>query len=308
MSEKVELSPGVRVLAARQDGVVTAAQAARLGVSRSRIHRLLHRGTWRPLARGAYWVVPHGEPRPATRVRAAQLTCRGHTVAVGPTAAQLHALQGTDGRDPTIHLACRSHRKPRDGIVFHKLGTGETTTVGGIQVTTVAQTVGDILRTEDRMTAVSVLDSALHQGLLPRGVAGLERLVCGRTGVDDARRRMREADGRAESPLETRNRLVCADAGMPPEILQWPLTHPRTGVRYRVDAGYPRRWVGVEADGREVHDRPRALHQDRERQNALLSAFPGLVLLRFTWRDALAPEQFLDALRCALGVRGRGGW
>lgn len=150
------------------------------------------------------------------------------------------------------------------------------------------------------MTAVSVLDSALHQGLLPGGPAELERLVIGRTGVDQALRRMAEADGRAESPLETRNRLICTDHGMPPETLQWPLPDPQSGTRYRLDAGYPSRWVGVEADGRDVHDRPGALHADRGRQNDLLSAYPGLVILRFTWADSVNPERFLGALRRAL--------
>lgn len=116
---------------------------------------------------------------------------------------------------------------------------------------------------------------------------------------------MTEADGRAESPLETRNRLVCTDHGMPPEILQWPLTHPQSGVRYRVDVGYPSRWVGVEADGRSVHDLPEAVHRDRMRQNALLSAFPGLVLLRFTWWDSHHPDRFVADLRQALA---RAAW
>lgn len=301
MIKGIELPPGVRVLANRQDGVVTAAQAVRLGVPSSRIQRLARHGTWRPLARGAYWVVPHGEPRLTTRVRAMQLTCRGRTVAAGPTAAQLHGVEGTDSRDLTVHLASPFRRRPRDGVVFHLLpGRSETTSVRGIEVTTVAQTVADILRTEDRMTAVSVLDSALNQGLLHGGVADLERLVFGRTGIDRALRRMSEADGRAESPLETRNRLVCTDHGMPPETLQWPLPDPHSGTRYRLDAGYPSRWVGMEADGRGVHDQPSALHADRGRQNDLLSAYPGLVILRFTWSDSLRPERFVGALRRAL--------
>jgi hypothetical protein len=305
MIDKVELPDGIRALAARQDGVVTTAQAIRLGVPRSRIRRLAAHGTWRHLARGAYWVVPRGEPRLRTRVRAAQLSCGGRSVAVGPTAARLHGLEGADSGDAVVHLASRGHREPPDGIVHHRLGRRETTSLGTLAVTTVAQTVADVLLSKKRMPAVSVLDSALHQRLLPGGLGHVEALLFGRTGVDRALRRMAEADGRAESPLETRNRLVCADHGMPPETLQWPLSDPRSGVRYRLDAGYPSRWVGVEADGRSVHDRQDALHADRARQNDLLSAYPELVILRFTWADSVRPERFLAALRRALTGRPR---
>ncbi|MCT2589540.1 hypothetical protein LHJ74_06315 [Streptomyces sp. N2-109] len=178
------------------------------------------------------------------------------------------------------------------------------------------QTVADLLLTQDRMTGVSVLDSALRQGRLPgaansatAGAAGGKRAVLtllrGRTGAPRARVWLAEGDGRAESPLETRHRLICTDAGMAPEVLQWRLADPHTGTRYRVDAGWPSRGIGVEADGEEVHSRPQAVYADRHRQNALLAAYPGLVLLRFTWQDALRPARFLDQLGQALRLRSR---
>lgn len=302
MNETDQLLSRVRALAHGQHGVITVSQARQLGLPRSLMRRMAAHGQWRPLARGTYWVLgPGGEPGLHARVCAAQLSGPGRTVATGPTAARLHQLQGVDPGDPSLHLACRGYRKPRGDIVYHKLGDRRTTRLKGMEVTTLQQTIADILLTEKRMVALSLLDSALHQRvLLPTGLAAVNALLCGRTGVDRARRLLGEGDGRAESPLETRNRLLCADHGMPPEILQWPLPDPATGIRYRLDAGYPSRWVGVEADGRSVHDRPEALHADRERQNALLSAYPGLIILRFTWRDSLRPERFLAALRRAL--------
>lgn len=313
----------VRALAVQQDGLVTAAQARRLDVPAAFVRRILHHGIWQPLEHGVYWVVPHGDPRPRTRVRAALLSCgRGHGhVAVGPTAALLHGLDGTDPHDPTLHLAAPTPGRPRTGYVVSRLGRRETVSLRGIEVTTVPQTVADVLRTEDRMTAVSVLDSALHQDRLPTGRTGrtgstgpdgpsgadgpaaVETLLHRLPGARQARSLLAEGDRRAESPLETRSRLVCADAGMPPETLQWPLPDLTTGTRYRIDLGWPSRGVGVEADGRAVHGEPDALYADRRRQNALLAAHPGLVLLRFTWRDAVDPDRFLDTLRRALARR-----
>lgn len=312
-----DLPAPVRTLAVQQDGLLTAAQARRLDVPAAFVRRILHHGIWQSLEHGVYWVVPHGDPRLRTRVRAAQLSCgraHGH-VAVGPTAALLHGLDGIDPRDPTLHLAAPTPGRPRPGYVVHRLGRRETVSLRGIEVTTVAQTVADVLRTEDRMTAVSVLDSALHQDRLPTGPDGpeapegpaaveapaavetlLRRLPCARR----ARKLLAEGDRCAESPLETRSRLVCTDAGMPPETLQWPLPDPTTGTRYRIDLGWPSKGVGVEADGRGIHGAPDALYADRRRQNALLAAHPRLVLLRFTWRDAIDPDRFLATLRHAL--------
>ncbi len=198
-----------------------------------------------------------------------------------------------------MKLAAPAPGRSRSGLLLERLGSRQTMLLRGLRVTTPVQTVADVLLAEDRGTAVSVLDSALHQRVLG-GVGGVRQLFSRRTGAPRARGLLGEGDGRAESPLVSRNRLVCSDAGMPPEVLQCPLTDPETGVRYRVDLGWPSRGVGVEADGAAVHGTPRAVHEDRHRQNALLTAYPGLMLLRFTWQDAFRPERFLGSLRRAL--------
>ncbi|EST37700.1 hypothetical protein N566_11605 [Streptomycetaceae bacterium MP113-05] len=291
----------VRAVAARQDGVLTRAQANELGVSDTMFRRMVRQGRWAPLARSAYWVVADGRPRLRTRVRGALLSSGAGAVACGVTAARLHGLHGvhqTAAR--TVHVACPRPGASRPGLRMHRLSSRQTTLLRGLPVTTVAQSVADVLRAEDRATAVSVLDSALHQGLLASGAAELEQALRGYPGCERARGLLPQADGRAESPLETRGRLVCADAGMPPEVLQWRLTDPSTGVCYRIDLGWPSRGVGVEADGQSVHSEPEALYADRIRQNALLAAHRGLVLLRFTWRDAMEPGRFLATLRQAM--------
>lgn len=301
MNDTNRLLSRVHDFARRQHDVLTIAQSRQLGVDRALLRRLVRHGEWQPLLFGIYWTRPRDEPGLRTRVCAAQLSGPGRVVAVGLTAARLHGLQGADGRDPALHLACQGYRKPRGDLVFHKLGHRETTVLHGLEVTTLKQTMADVLLTEQRMPALSLLDSALHQrALLPADLPAVDALFCGRTGVERARHLLHMGDGRAESPLESRNRLVCTDHGMPPEVLQWVLPDPASGVRYRLDAGYPGQWVGMEADGRGVHDQPRALHSDRERQNALLSAYPGLVILRFTWQDSLRPDRFLASLRRAL--------
>jgi very-short-patch-repair endonuclease len=68
-----------------------------------------------------------------------------------------------------------------------------------------------------------------------------------------------------------------------PETLQLRV-FTRDGVYYaRLDLAWPSCLLAVEADGRETHDKPAALYQDRVRQNNLMLA--GWTVLRFTWDD-----------------------
>jgi very-short-patch-repair endonuclease len=101
------------------------------------------------------------------------------------------------------------------------------------------------------------------------------------------------ADVRSESPLETVVRLLLTRAGLPPEILQLRLfTHH--GVCYaRLDLAWPSCRLAIEADGRETHDKPEALYQDRVRQNNLVLA--GWTVLRFTWFDVLRRPSWVVA-------------
>ncbi len=77
-------------------------------------------------------------------------------------------------------------------------------------------------------------------------------------------------DGRAESPSETRVRLVLSDGGLPPDDLQIIVRHPDGYPLARLDMGYKRRGrqVGIEVDSAE-HARPRAVYRDRYKLNDL---------------------------------------
>jgi hypothetical protein len=90
------------------------------------------------------------------------------------------------------------------------------------------------------------------------------------------------------------------DDGLPSPVLQWRIPDPKQWSPWRVDLGWPTELVGLEADGRQEHDRPEALHRDRFRQNRLLTLLPGLTLIRVTWRDTYTPRSFLTPLRQAL--------
>ncbi|NYI05630.1 type IV toxin-antitoxin system AbiEi family antitoxin domain-containing protein [Allostreptomyces psammosilenae] len=323
-------------LAATQGGLLTAGQAHTLGLTAPDVRRLLADGAWQRVLPGAYLVLPGAPPGaarrptsgrppatvpgppPRTLVRAAQLLYGREAVAIGETAARLHGLQGLPPWDGRITLALPggppAHPPPTPEIAIRPttIAPEDRLTEGGVHLTTPERTAADLLTVLDREHAVSVLDCAVHRGLLaPERLGEVGRRLRQRhppTGDGTHQGRpppglgwLDLVDGRAQSPLETRIRLICTDAGAPPETVQWPMRHPTTGRLLGItDLGWPSRGVAVEADGDTVHSDPGALHQDRLRQNALLTALPGLILLRFTWADTRHPEYIGEMVRQAL--------
>ena len=73
----------------------------------------------------------------------------------------------------------------------------------------------------------------------------------------------------AESPQESRLRLHCHDAGLPPPTVQLPVRDAPGRVRRRLDLGWEEAEVGLEYDGEEGHAGRANLRADRRRHNFL---------------------------------------
>jgi very-short-patch-repair endonuclease len=103
-------------------------------------------------------------------------------------------------------------------------------------------------------------------------------------------------DGGAESPQETRTRLVLVDAGLP---------RPRTQIwvdEWRVDMGYDEFKVGVEYEGEQHWTNPRIRAYDIDRHAELLAR--GWVIVRVSadmlrYRQRVIVERTCEALRAA---------
>ncbi|MGC4854141.1 hypothetical protein ACLQ24_12275 [Micromonospora sp. DT4] len=173
--------------------------------------------------------------------------------------------------------------------------------LNGIAVTTPLTTVSEIILREHRYASVSVLDSALNRGLLTVDcLASIPTLIKGRRGAVAARGYLAEADGRSQSPLETRTRLRCVDGRVPPDVLQLEIRDPDGYLLGVGDLGWRRPQVVAEADGRDVHSLPEAVFADRRRQNRLVNA--GWTVLRFTWQDTMQPDYIPWAVRQAIAA------
>jgi hypothetical protein len=293
----------LRVVAAGQHGVVTARQCREAGLPPDTVKRLLRQRHWLRLSRGAYLVEP--VPSRLATIRAASFSAGPAAVAVLGTAAEVHGIAGVHQSD-AVHLslpgvAAKPRRSTEATVHMHqfRLSEAEVTTVQGIAVTTVARTVADLLLRVDRYTGVAMLDSALNRRLLTSDELELVGgLMAGRPGSGRSRQWLTEADGRAESPLETRVRLRATDGGVPPDALQYRVTDRSGDIIAITDLAWTYARIIGEADGVDAHDNPTAVFRDRTRQNAIVNA--GYTPLRFVWADTLDPSDIPRTIRAAI--------
>lgn len=285
LDPRPDLTPDLLRQARRQDGMITTAQAQAFGLTRRQIAHLVQIGQWRQPRRGAY-LVPGAHPL-RSRVRAALLR-RSDAVAGEITAARLLGFGGLPTAAPSepVHLLLprRAARAQPDGVVLHwaDIPLAQVTDVCGVPATSAPRTLADMVLRRSRDDAVALMDAVLHDGHLT-DLNSARSLVFGRLGAATRSSWWQHADGRAESPLETRLRLLLIDAGLGPEQLQWPVRNMAGRVVARLDLAWPSRRLDVEADGTAVHAEPDALYRDRYRQNTL--AMLGWTVLRFTWAD-----------------------
>ncbi|WP_318241259.1 hypothetical protein [Cellulomonas avistercoris] len=288
--------PSLLRVAVRQEGLLGSRQCDAAGVTAQRRETLRCAGVLVPVVRGVHdaaALLPELDRGPDhVRRRAAWLALLAlgpdRAVATGLCALALHGVHGLPRRiRPEAALPDGSHRRPGGGILVRGVDPQPVVRVGGARACTVAQALADAVGGLPRDSAVAVLDSAVHLGLLPCADLALVRsLLAGRRGCRRAAGWWDLVDGRAESPLETRARLQCVDAGVPPHDVQVPVRDRSGRVVARGDLGWwlaTRRLLVVEIDGAGPHGTPQALYRDRTRQNAVLAT--GALLLRFTAAD-----------------------
>ncbi|MBG6068619.1 hypothetical protein IW248_004906 [Micromonospora ureilytica] len=245
-----------------------------------------------------------GVPR-AARIRAAVASFGPAAAAVLATAAELHGLAGLRATD-VIDLSvpgpiARPARLAHPEVVVHQLviQPEQLVRVNGITATGPLRTLADVSLRVDRFSAVSVLDSALNRRLVTTDdLLSVPRLIRGRRGAVAARGYLGEADGRSQSPLETRARLRCVDGKVPPDALQLEVRDEDGYLLGIGDLGWRGPRIIAEADGRGPHNAPEAAYADRRRQNRLVNA--GWTVLRFTWQDTLRPDYIPWTVRQAI--------
>ena len=201
--------------------------------------------------------VPAGAiPSLRDRTLGAWLWSGRNGVIAGRAAAALHGARWVDQQTP-IEMIFRCGRPPPGIIVRNeRLDDDEVTQVGGLLVTTVQRTAFDLARHRPRNEAVADLDAlAQATGVKAVDVLALAERYPGARGTRRATTALGLMDAGAQSPRETRLRLILVDEWLDPVRTQIKVTDGST-VAY-LDMGYDEPMIGLDYEGgHHSADRP----------------------------------------------------
>jgi very-short-patch-repair endonuclease len=202
--------------------------------------------------------------------------------------------------DAPAELA-RVRKSAPPGIVIHcgSLANDETCLLANIPCTTAPRTAYDIGRRVPYDTGIIRIDALFNATRC--SAADVERIAArypGARGLRRLRASLALADGGAESPQETRVRLLLVRAALPPVTQIW------VGRR-RIDMGYPEFKVGVEYEGEQHWNNPRQYEEDIARLEYL--AAQGWIIVRVSARQLRYDrEGIVRRVRAALARRDAG--
>lgn len=240
------------------------------------------------------WMSLTGSARYRERVHAASVALRDPLLAF-ESAAVLHRLP-VFGEPRYVHVFVDgdAHSYRQGDVQSHTGVDGrDETRIDGIRVTTLVDTVIDLIRVLPLGFAVAVADASLRMGA---SIAALEdrlraqRNPRGRARAWDA---LRRSDPRAESPFESVSRVLIDLLGFEPPELQVALRID--GRERRPDFLWRAARVAGEADGDEKYflgdqDETRRRVRDQRRRDIELQLVVDRTL-HWEWGDSMHPER-----------------
>jgi hypothetical protein len=270
--------------AAVRDGLLTPAQ--------------LRSPAWRRLFPGVY-VHRYVPVTHELRARAAAQAVVPGAVVTGRSAAALWGLPmaaAADDVELTVPPDRHAVRVPGLRVRRSHLRAEDICRRGGVRVTVPEATAVALAGSLPLEDAVVAVDQLTRDGLatLP-AVRALADRATG-PGSRRARRACALADGLAESPQETRLRLLLGRSDLPAPVAQLRVFD---GARFvaRVDFGWAQQRVALEYDGL-WHAEPGQFARDRERLNRLTAA--GWRVVFVTAGDLRQPARLLARVAAAL--------
>jgi very-short-patch-repair endonuclease len=282
----------VLALLARQDGLITDAQARRHGFTERTLRRRVRLDGWARVAPGVLLAAGHPWTDRA-RVRAVGLWADRRGVLSGPAAAWWHGM--LTAAPERVEVTVPRHRglRTRDGVRVRRrdLDRCDVVDADGLALTAKALTALE--------TAAAVPDgSAFLDRALQRHVAfgPVYQAYCRNLGAYGGARitdLLVPAADRADSAAERVIVKLLRDAG----VTGWEVGVPFGP--WTIDVAFPDVKVAVEVDGWAWHVDVDRFRADRHKGNALARA--GWTVLRFTWHDLVKrPGYVLAEIRAAL--------
>lgn len=294
-------------------GVLSAAEAAKAGLSRHAVQWALHTELLYPVRRGVYttttrWMRASPEVRHALEILGHQ-RINPQLIACETSAAIALALPTPSGppAQPQLTVARtadqskrgapggRGHRGGRLGRRSLLSAPEVLTLPSGIRATSPIRTVHDCARVWERPWGLAIADSALMKcGVEPGELLTAVRARGQVPGCQRALWVAEHARPKVESPLESLARGVVVLAGLPEPTPQvWIRT--RDGS-YRVDLLSGN--VVIEADGQTKYSGPNDVWREKRREDALRDS--GFEVVRFAFADYRRQHAWLAGYRRAL--------
>lgn len=277
-------------------GVFTVDDARRAGLERWH----LEGAGWTRLGPSLY-VSKSLTANPIHHLEAAQRRLPPTAAFSGLTAAWLHGLDVQPCDPVEVTVPEDAGVSSRSGISLRRsaLVKGDVVRIRGVPATSIVRTVGELCARLDLVESVVIADQALHGGRLR-----LDELTswadhhAGHRGMRNLRRVLSFVDAAAESPMESRLRLLLVLGGLPKPKAQVTIRDRWGRALGRPDLYYAEQRLGIEYDGGSHRD---SLAEDNRRQNRLLNA--GVRLLRFTAADVLRnPETVVSQVQAELSA------
>ena len=223
------------------------------------------------------------ELTPVTCAKAAWLRSRGHGIVAGFSASALHGAKWIDANRPATVID--TNRRRMSGITVWAVAIDDDAIqlIDGMRVTTPARTAVDLackypvdiavaaIDALARATRLKVLDIELAAERHPR-----------RHGLGPARKTIQLVDPGAESPRETRLRLLAIRAGYPRPDTQVPVYNEYGAFIGEVDMAWRDRKIAIEYEGAH-HRTPERFAKDLRRIRAMTEA--GWNVIRVTAQD-----------------------
>lgn len=243
----------------------------------------------------------------------------------GASAGLLHGLEVPFALRGRICVAtsARSHSSSSTRTQRIRVSEDETVVVSGVPATSLVRTVFDCTREASLRLGLPVADSALRalsKDPLAYGTSGelrglmeqVDLRFSGHRGIENTRRTLALADGRAESGGESVLRAALHELGFATPELQVEIEDPVVpGRMLRIDMGYLREdgsWLLIELDGVGKRGESRdqgELSRNRERIRESHLSLYGWPIMRAGWAE-LANDDLLAVLCNRYGVPRRG--
>lgn len=315
--------PELAAVAATQNGVFLRRQAVQLGYTDDEIGRLVRRGEWRRLRRGAYCESAllaedtFGDSEEFLRTQACALVLQPPAFASHSSALSVHNLPRWGTPSGQSHFTRPLHHAGRHeaGVVHHEanLSDAEKTTVRGVAVTGLERTALDVSREFGFAPGLVAADAATNRGADKALLLDLATRMTAWPGARAIQSVTRLVDPGAQTPGETLTRIAAIEAGLGELRTQFEV---RTATLHAfVDIVAPEYNLALEFDGRQKYRRTRDAIDTAvddaeivwaEKQREDLLSDHGFEVLRVIWPELFGSRRVRLLQRMRDGAeRGR---